>query len=72
MVIRRKRYIVMRENRTQVWCGLAKHFEFRDLTKIKDVAIKTYRSEEQARASCSSYDRDFEIVPVIETIETEG
>lgn len=71
MKIQRKRYIVMRKNRTQVWCGLAKNFSFRNVDEIKDVSVKTYRSEAQARAGCSSYDRDFEIVPVIETIETE-
>lgn len=71
MKIQRKRYVVMRKNRTQVWCGLAKNFSFRNVAEIKDVSVKTYRSEAQARAGCSSYDRDFEIVPVVETIETE-
>lgn len=71
MKIQRKRYVVMRKNRTQVWCGLAKNFSFRNVDEIKDVSVKTYRSEAQARAGCSSYDRDFEIVPVVETIETE-
>lgn len=70
MKIQRKRYIVMRRNRTEVWCGLSKHFSFRNVDEIKDVSVKTYRSEAQAKAGCSSWDRDFEIVPVIETIET--
>ena len=39
MRIERKRYVVMRRNRTEVWC--------------------------------SSWDRDFEVVPVIEMIATE-
>ena len=71
MRIERKRYVVMRKNRTEVWCGLAKAFSFRPISEIKDVSVKTYRSEAQARSGCSSWDRDFEVVPVIETIATE-
>ena len=69
--VQRKRYIVMRRNRTEVWCGLSKHFSFRKISEIKDVSVKTYRSEAQAKSGCSSWDRDFEVVPVMETIETE-
>lgn len=71
MRIERKRYVVMRRNRTEVWCGLSKHFSFRPITEVKDVSVKTYRSEAQARSGCSSWDKDFEVVPVIETIATE-
>ena len=70
MRIERKRYVVMRRNRTEVWCGLSKNFSFRPISEIKDVSIKTYRSEAQA-SGCSSWNRDFEIVPVIEIIATE-
>ena len=70
MRIERKRYVVMRRNRTEVWCGLSKNFSFRPISEIKDVSIKTYRSEAQA-GGCSSWNRDFEIVPVIEIIATE-
>ena len=69
--IQRKRYIVMRRKRTEVWCGLSRDFSFRNVNEIKDISVKTYRSEAQARSGCSSWDRDFEVVPVIETIETE-
>lgn len=71
MRIERRRYVVMRRNRTEVWCGLAKNFSFRPISEIRDVSVKTYRSEAQARSGCSSWDRDFEVVPVIETIATE-
>lgn len=71
MRIERKRYVVMRKNRTEIWCGLSKHFRFRPIAEVKDVSIKTYRSEAQAISGCSSWDRDFEVVPVIETIATE-
>ena len=71
MRIERRRYVVMRRNRTEVWCGLSKHFSFRPITEVTDVSVKTYRSEAQARSGCSSWDRDFEVVPVIEMIATE-
>lgn len=71
MRIERKRYVVMRKNRTEIWCGLSKHFSFRPIAEVKDVSIKTYRSEAQAISGRSSWDRDFEVVPVIETIATE-
>lgn len=71
MKIQRKRYVVMRRNRTEIWCGLSKNFSFRPVSEVKDVSVKTYRSENQAVAGCSSWDRGFEVVPVIETIETE-
>lgn len=32
MRIERRRYVVMRRNRTEVWCGLSKHFSFRPIT----------------------------------------
>ena len=69
MKIERKRYVVMRNNRTEIWCGLSKNFHFKPISDIGDVAIKTYRTENQALSGCSSWDRDFEVVPVIETIE---
>lgn len=72
MKIERKRYVVMRNNRTEIWCGLTKQFRFKNISDIGEVAIKTYRTKNQALAGCSSWDRDFEVVPVIETIEIIG
>lgn len=71
MNITRKRFIVMRNNRSEVWCGLSKNFYFKPISEIKDTPIKTYRSQAQAEAGCSSWDRNFEVVPVIETIEID-
>lgn len=70
MRIERKRYVVMRKNRTEIWGGLAQHYRFRAIEDIGDYPIKTYRTEKQALSSCSSWDRDFEVVPVIETLES--
>lgn len=69
--IKRRRFCVMRKNRTEVWCGLARNFEFKPIDKIGDTAIKTYRSEAQARTGCSSWDRDFEIVSCVEILIIE-
>ena len=70
MEIKRIRYVVMRNNRTEIWCGLSKHFRFEKVDNIKDTAIKTYRTENQARSGCSSWDRNFEVVKVEEIIKT--
>lgn len=70
MKIQRKRYVVMRNNRTEIWCGLSRDFVFKPIDNIGDTAVKTYRTAKQAK-TCSSWNRDFEIVPAIETIEVE-
>ena len=68
MTIARKRYVVMRKNRTEIWGGMARQYRFRPIDDIGDFAIKTYRTEKQARSSCSSCVRDFEVVEIIETL----
>ena len=70
-MIYRQSNVVMRRNQTEIWCGLSKYLSFRPIAEVKDVSVKTYRSEAQARSGCSSWDRDFEVVPVIEVITTE-
>lgn len=67
MKIERRRFVVMRKNRTEIWGGCANNFYFKPIDNIGEFAIKTYRSEKQAH-TCSSWDRDFEVVPVVETI----
>ncbi len=69
MKIERKRYIVMRNNRTEIWCGLARHYSFKKIDEIKDTAIKTYRTKKQAESGCSSWNRDFEIIECNEILE---
>lgn len=71
MQITRDRFVVMRKNRTEIWGGCAKHFYFKPVDDVGDFAIKTYRTEAQAYSSCSSWDRDFEVVPVTEIIATK-
>lgn len=70
MKIQRKRYVVMRNNRTEIWGGCAKHFYFRPIDDVGDFAIKTYRSKKQSESSCSYWHDDFEVVPIIEIFES--
>lgn len=72
MKIQRKRYAVVRNNKTEIWGGYAKNFYFNPITDVGDFAIKTYSSLKKAKASCSCYyyrNNDIEYIPVIETIE---
>lgn len=69
MIIRRHRYVIMRKNRSEVWCGLSKQFHFKPIDDIGETAIKTYRTEAQAKSGYSGSDRKFEVVPCTETIE---
>lgn len=71
MRIERKRYVVMRSNRTEIWCGLARNFYFKKVDEIGDSPIKTYLSDSKARNSCSSWDTNFEVVPIVEIIDTD-
>ena len=71
MKIERKRYVVMRNNRTEIWCGLSKNFYFKKVNEIGDSPVKSYLSESKAKSNCSSYNRNFEVVPVIEIIDTD-
>lgn len=70
MKIERIRYAIMRNNRTEIWCGLARNFHFKKLEDIGKDSIKTYNSLTQAKSSCSSWVNDWEVVEVRETIET--
>lgn len=69
MKIERTRYVVMRKNRTEIWCGLSRDFHFVKIDELKDTAIKTYRTRKQAESGCSSWERDFEVVECKEIID---
>ena len=71
MKIERERYVVMRNNRTEIWCGLARNYRFCKVDDLANTAIKTYRSATQARSGCSSWFHDFEVVTCKEIIEIE-
>jgi hypothetical protein len=73
MKIQRKRYIITRNNDTEIFCGLARHYEFKKIDEIGNTSIKTYASREKARASFelswSYIDFKYNILEVVETIE---
>ena len=45
MKIQRKRWVIMRNNRTEIFCGLARNYQFKPVDDIGNTSIKTYRSE---------------------------
>lgn len=75
MKIQRKRFVIMRNNRTEILVGLSRNFYFKKIEEIGDAAIKTYMTESKAHSARSSWSPawlgDAEIVPVTETIESE-
>lgn len=68
MKIERKRYVVMRKNRTEIWCGLARDFYFKPIDNIGQTAVKTYRTANQAKKSFPIDDMLFEVVEITETL----
>lgn len=78
--IKRIRWIVIRDGK-EIFCGLAQHYEFKPIENIGNTAIKTYLSENKARASFISswYDAKKEIengrirfAEVIENVKEVG
>lgn len=75
--IKRIRYAVVND-KNEIFCGLAKAYKFKSIDNIGDTAIKTYLSENKAKASFldswyGSKKEDFEtgkykIVKVIESL----
>ncbi len=74
MKIERKRWVIMRNNRTEIFCGLARHYQFKKISEIGDTAVKTYLSENKALSSFDSswWKPDFEVeaVEITEVYET--
>ena len=74
MRIERKRWIIMRNNRTEIFCGLARNYQFKNVNEIGDTADKTYLSKNKALASFENSWRkpDFEVeaVEITEIYET--
>lgn len=74
MRIERKRWIITRNNRTEIFCGLARNYQFKNVNDIGDTAVKTYLSKNKALASFrnSWWKPDFEVeaVEITEIYET--
>lgn len=66
MRIERERWIITRNNRAEIFCGLARNYQFKPVNDIGNTAIKTYRSKNTALSSFESswYKPDFEVEAV--------
>lgn len=66
MKIERERWIIMKNKRTEIFCGLAGNFQFRPINNVRNTAIKTYRSKSTALSSFENswHDPDFEVEAV--------
>lgn len=80
-MIKRIRYVVVRTKDEAVFCGLARHYQFKTLDELGDTEIKTYMSEAKAKASFlnswwDSKKEDFEngtykVVKVFQILEAD-
>lgn len=73
MKIQRKRWVIVRDNGTEIFCGLARNYTFKSIDNIGDTAIKTYLSRKKAVAAfesswCDFDDNRYKAVEVTETI----
>lgn len=66
MKIERERWVIMRRNRTEIFCGLSRNYQFKSVDDVGNTAIKTYRSKKTALSSFESswHVPDFEIEAV--------
>lgn len=81
IVIKRIRYVIVRTKDEAVFCGLARHYQFKTSEELGDTEIKTYMSEAKAKASFlnswwDSKNEDFEngrykVVKVLQIIEAD-
>lgn len=75
MTIRRKRWVIIRDGK-DIFCGLARNFQFKPVADLGNTAVKTYLSRNKAIASFESSwhdkydDNRYKAVEVVESIET--
>ena len=81
MKIERIRYVVTRNNDTEIFCGLARNYTFKPINDMGTTAIKTYLSRKKAESSFESswyiredyetiYDLGYNVLEVKEIIES--
>lgn len=68
MVIEKKRYVIMRNNRTEVLCGCKGCFYFHAISDLGNIKIKTYKTP-PTEAPVFGVGDNFEVVPILETIQ---
>lgn len=76
MEIKRPRWVMTRNNGSEIFCGLARHYCFKEISDIGRTAIKTYESKAKAIAalerSWGEYREDlYMAVEVEETIKAK-
>ena len=64
----------MRNNRTEIYCGLARNYKIKPVDDIGDTPVKTYLSKNKALSSFKSSwwmsDCEVEAVEITETYES--
>lgn len=75
MKIHRERWVIMLNNRTEIFCGGNRNFHFKAVDEIGNTPVKTYVSKACAMnaaawACAISANDDIEVVKVIESIES--
>ena len=74
MEIERIRYIIVRNNRTEIFCGASKNHSFEKIEELKNkkTSIQTYATKKLAKSrfehSWWNIDFDYEILKVSEKI----
>lgn len=75
MDIERTRYVVTKNNRTEIFCGASRNHSFEDINDIqnKKISIQTYATEKIAKSNFErswwNIDFDYEILKVNVKIE---
>lgn len=75
MDIERTRYVVTKNNRTEIFCGASRNHSFEDINDIqnKKISIQTYATEKIAKSNFErswwNIDFDYEVLEVKERIE---
>ena len=74
MKITRTRWVMTKNNQSEIFCGLARNFKFKPVNDIGDTSVKTYLSRNKAISAFQSswrtkYDDDvYRAIEVTETI----
>lgn len=73
MKIERTRWAILRNNRSEILCGLSQQYHFVQVDKIGNASIKTYHTKASAKNAMSYWGTGFicgtEVVKVNESVE---
>lgn len=77
MKIERYRYVIIRNNDTEIYCGASKNHSFEKIEDLKNkkISVQTYATEKLAKsrfeASWWNIDFEYKIVKVLEVIRSD-